>query len=129
MTNEASDTTRWEPQHNYDVEHANVNTEFERVCCNYPEQLTGKRFAFNPATILNSIRSRCSGGDSNGLPEVYTLRAPYVSARVLADGSVDEPPLYAITFSRISSRPSAVKSARITFIACESARSTQACSL
>ena len=56
LTNEASDTTWGESQHNDDIERADVNTELECVCRNYPEQLAGKCFTFNPATILNSIR-------------------------------------------------------------------------
>ena len=75
MTNEASDTTRGETQHNDDVEYANVNTEFERVCCNYSEQLAGKCFTFNPATILNSIKlSRPSG-----MAKIYLGCIPWVS--------------------------------------------------
>ena len=58
VTNEASNASQREPQHNDDVEHANIDTEFESVCCNYSKQLTGKCLTFDPATILYSIRLR-----------------------------------------------------------------------
>ena len=56
MTNEASNTTQREPQHNDDVQHANIDAEFEGVRRNNSKQLTGKCLTFDPATILNSIR-------------------------------------------------------------------------
>jgi len=128
VTDEASETTRGESQDNDDVEHTDVNTELERVCCNYSEQLARKCFTLDPTTILDSIKFGVWVG-YGVLPGVYTLNVPCVNVRALTKESTDKPPLYAMTFSRISSRPSAVKSARITFIACESTRSIQTRSL
>lgn len=75
MTHEASETTRGESQDNDDIKHTDVNTELERVCCNYSEQLTGKCFTLDPTTILYSIKFGVWAG-YKVLPEVYTLNVP-----------------------------------------------------
>lgn len=65
MTNKASNTSQGEPQHNDDVEHANIDTEFEGVRRNNSKQLTGKCLTFDPATILDSVRLWFPGGIIN----------------------------------------------------------------
>ena len=62
MTHEASESARGESQDNDDVEHSNIDTEFQGICCNYPKKLTGKCFSFDPATILKSMKFLCWGG-------------------------------------------------------------------
>lgn len=61
-TNETSDTALGETQHKNNVKYPNVDTEFERVRCDYPKQLTRKRFTLDPTTILELVKLLSLGG-------------------------------------------------------------------